>query len=157
MSGGEVSRRAVLGGAVGLSFDTGLRQAQPLLRMSGDEAQGPLHQPSPAASAGPPPRSGEEWEVRLAAYRAAEAEVRAFERATVGASFAEAAAGEEAEGRLGDVMYARLRRLLRTAAPDVAALAVKLDLVVEHEVGTLEGGEACFLAIRRDARRLAGA
>jgi hypothetical protein len=51
-------------------------------------------------------------------------------------------------------MYARLRRLLKAPAPDVAALAAKLDLVVEHEVGTLDGGEACVEAIRRDAHRL---
>jgi hypothetical protein len=80
--------------------------------------------------------------------------VRGFERATGGRGFEEMAALEEAYGRLGDVLYARLRRLLRAPAPDVAALAVKIDLFAEHEVGTLSGGEACLEAIRRDALRL---
>lgn len=95
--------------------------------------------------------------VRVRAYRAAEAEVRGFDRGTAGASSEEAARLEGLYGELGDAMYSALRRLLRAPAPDVAALAAKLELVVEHEVGTLEGGEACSLALLRDARRLAGA
>jgi len=42
-------------------------------------------------------------------------------------------------------------------APDIQALAVKIEIVVAHEVATLNGGEACMAALRRDARRLAGA
>jgi hypothetical protein len=97
---------------------------------------------------------GERWRRALASYRAAEAEVRGFERATAGRSFEEAARLEGLYGDLGDAMYSALRRLLRAPAPDVAALAVKLELVVEHEVGTLEGGEACFEALLGDALRL---
>jgi hypothetical protein len=100
------------------------------------------------------PRNDEKWRKLLAAYRAAEAEVRGFERATAGASFAEAARLEGRYGELGDVMYSALRHLLRAPAPDLAAVAAKLDLVVEHEVGTLEGGEACMSAIRADVRRI---
>jgi hypothetical protein len=50
-----------------------------------------------------------------------------------------------------------MRRLFRVPAPDVAALAVKIEIVVAHEVATLNEGEACMAALRRDARRLAGA
>ena len=54
-----------------------------------------------------------------------------------------------------DIMYDALRRLLRARAPDLAAVGVKMDLVVRHEVGTLTGGERCLAAIRRDVRRMA--
>ncbi|HEX2764816.1 MAG TPA: hypothetical protein VHM92_13360 [Allosphingosinicella sp.] len=94
------------------------------------------------------------WSRALAAYRAAEAELGAYERRTSGAPWEEQAAIEEAHGALSGVMYESLRRLLKAAAPDLAAVALKLDLVVEHEVGTLTGGEACLGALRRDVKRL---
>jgi hypothetical protein len=63
---------------------------------------------------------------------------------------------EEGYGaRLGST-YTALRRLMRVRAPDVAALAVKIELAVDHEVGTLTGREACLATLKRDARRLAG-
>jgi hypothetical protein len=40
-------------------------------------------------------------------------------------------------------------------APDLPALARKIALVVDREVGTLAGGEACLETLKRDARRLA--
>jgi hypothetical protein len=82
--------------------------------------------------------------------------VLAFERATAGRAFVAEDPLDEVHGELGDAMYNALRALLVAPAPDVAALAVKLDLAVAHEVGTLAGGEACMAAIRADARRLAG-
>ena len=36
------------------------------------------------------------------------------------------------------------------------ALAVKISLIVEHEVGTLSGGEDCIALLERHAVRLAG-
>lgn len=51
--------------------------------------------------------------------------------------------------------YSALRRLLRTPAPDIPALATKIALAVDHEVGTLTGGERCLAALKADARRLA--
>jgi hypothetical protein len=142
------SRRALLGAAVAL----------PLL---GSEAvarvAGPLHQPSPKATAGPPPRPGEDlWRRRLAEYRVAEATVAEVERCTAGAPWEEQDAVEEEYGNALDGLYAALRRLFRVPAPDVAALAVKIEIVVAHEVATLNEGEACMAALRRDARRLAG-
>ncbi|HEY0412440.1 MAG TPA: hypothetical protein VGD66_04795 [Allosphingosinicella sp.] len=94
------------------------------------------------------------WSRALAAYRRAEVDLRAYERRTDGAPWEAQAAIEEAHGALSDTLYDSLRRLLKTAAPDVRALALKLDLVVEHEVGTLTGGDECLAALRRDARRL---
>ena len=143
MSGGGTSRRAVLGAAVALPL-IGAPEAAVAAR--------PLHH----AAHGPPPRSGAEWEAALAAYAAAAGEVGAFERASAGRPYEEQAALEDAYGALGDAMYDALRRLLKAPAPDVAALAVKLELVVRHEVGSLEGGEACMEALLGDAVRLAG-
>jgi hypothetical protein len=51
-------------------------------------------------------------------------------------------------------MYAALRRLLRAPAPDLAALGRKIVLAVDHEVATLWRGEACMVAVKRDALRL---
>jgi hypothetical protein len=81
--------------------------------------------------------------------------VREVERRTAGAPWEEQDAVEAEYGDALDGLYAALRRLMRVPAPDVAALAVKIEFVVAHEVATLNGGEACMAALRRDARRLA--
>ena len=47
-------------------------------------------------------------------------------------------------------------RLLRAPAPQVAALAVKLDLLVAHQVWEFTFAETSLAAMRRDALRLAG-
>ena len=133
------SRRALLGAAL----------AVPLLESV--TATSGLAPDCPTA----PPRAGADWKLALARYRAAEAEVRTFERETSGAPWAEQHLIEEKHGALTDELYHTLRLLLRTPAPDMAALSVKLDLAVEHEVGTLAGGEACLAALQRDARNLA--
>ena len=161
------SRRALLGAAVVVPFlpcHPGLDDRVP--PSPGRCLRGPDHGSSrspsrevenwtpddPESSLG----RGEEWREALAAYRAAEAEVRGFEVRNAGRAFVAEDPLDEVYGELGDVMYDALRRLLRSAAPDIEAVAVKLGLVVEHEVGTLSGGEACLEAIREDARRLAG-
>lgn len=70
-------------------------------------------------------------------------------------AFADQGAQDDAFGdRLG-AFYAALRRLLRTPAPDFEALTVKIVLAVDHEIGTLTGGERCLAALKADARRLA--
>jgi hypothetical protein len=50
---------------------------------------------------------------------------------------------------------AALARLLRTAAPDLGAVAAKLDLILRHGVFELNFGEASLAALRRDVRRFA--
>jgi hypothetical protein len=153
-----MSRRAVLGAAVGLPVSAPVLSSSFPRKREPETTGGQSTFPAATGSAWIPDqvRDDDKWGELLAAYRAAEAEVRGFERATAGSSFEAAARLEGVYGDLGDAMYSALRRLLRAPAPDVAALAVKIELVVEHEVGTLEGGEDCFLAIRRDARWLAG-
>jgi hypothetical protein len=51
---------------------------------------------------------------------------------------------------------AALARLLRTAAPDLPAVAEKLDLILRHSVFELSFGEASLAALQRDIRRFAG-
>jgi hypothetical protein len=89
-------------------------------------------------------RRAERWAAALAAFRAAERAMRAGRSAS-----------EARFDRLSDRYYAATRGLLRAPAPDIAALARKLELAIDEEIFTLTGGETCLAAMRRDARRLA--
>ncbi|HEX8193120.1 MAG TPA: hypothetical protein VF552_09485 [Allosphingosinicella sp.] len=51
---------------------------------------------------------------------------------------------------------AALSRLLRAAAPDLGAVAEKLELILRHSVFELSFGEAALEALRRDVRGFAG-
>ena len=48
-----------------------------------------------------------------------------------------------------------LARLLRIPAPDLAAAAEKLELIVRHHVFELRFGEAAIAVLRRDFGRFA--
>jgi hypothetical protein len=64
----------------------------------------------------------------------------------------------ELDDRFGDFLgafHVALRSLLHTPAPDIPALATKIALAVDHEVGSLTGSELCLAALKADARRLA--
>jgi len=133
------SRRALLGAVVGL----------PLVGEIGAVAPPPPFGRSPS-----PSKLGEEWRRALARLEAAEAEVRAVERATAGGTAAEEEALEPVDmARLGE-HKAALLRLMKVRAPDLPALAVKIELAIDEEVGTLTGGELCLAALKRDVRRL---
>ena len=96
----------------------------------------------------------EKWRRALARLRAAEAEVRAVARLTAGGAAEEEEALQEVyDARLGDHSTALLR-LMKVRAPDLAALAFKIELAIDEEVGTLTGGELCLAALKRDVRRL---
>ena len=91
----------------------------------------------------------------LAAFRSAEAEMRAVERATAGYS----AEDEDAvlavyEDRL-DRGSAAVRRVMLADAPDFLGFAEKLELFVDHELEPHSVDEEVLAAIRADARRLA--
>ena len=80
--------------------------------------------------------------------------MRGIERATAGGTAEEEEALEAVYlDRLGRQMAA-VRRLMKVRAPDLAALAVKIELAIDEEVGGLAGGELCLEALRRDVRRL---
>jgi hypothetical protein len=92
----------------------------------------------------------------LAAFRSAETEMRAVERATAGGSAEE----EEVwlpvyEARL-DAFGGAVRGVMLAAATDFAAFADKLELFFEHELEPHSVEEDILAAIRTDARRLAG-
>lgn len=66
---------------------------------------------------------------------------------------------EPIEDRLNDLEIAQssgLKRLLRTPAPDLRALALKIDLAIDQEVATLDGGERCLAVLKADGWRLSG-
>ena len=64
---------------------------------------------------------------------------------------------EDRYDRLGVRHDRALGRLLRTPAPDLAALAAKLELALDERTGEFFGEPAAMKAIKRDARRLARA
>jgi hypothetical protein len=101
-------------------------------------------------------RGDDKWHNALAAFEAAAGELGRYEAFCRGRGYAEQSALEAGYDLRSDAMYDALRRLLRAPAPDVAALAAKLDLAVRHEVATLTGGDQCLAALSRDAWRLAG-
>lgn len=71
-----------------------------------------------------------------------------------GRSFAEQ---KKMVDRFGDYLVATckaVRRLVRTAAPDLEALGVKIALVVDEGVAELHGRERCMRVLKADARRL---
>ncbi len=80
--------------------------------------------------------------------------MRRVEGVTAGASAEVQGALEEVYGDCLDALYAALRRLLVVPAPDFAAFAVKIELAIDHDVATLDGGEACLAFVRCEARRL---
>jgi hypothetical protein len=92
-----------------------------------------------------PSGDDDKWRRAVARFRAAEAAL---------------GAAQGAEDFLFDRVLGRFNRalahLLRTPAPDIAALAGKLDLLLAHEVWELDFAQPCIAALRRDAGRLAG-
>jgi hypothetical protein len=112
----------------------------------------PQPEPSPPAPAGPAPSPPyRRAEARVAAFKAAEALLPPERR--------EWPAVQPLEERLGDLDSLRLavlRRLFQVPAPNLEALALKLELVVADQAWELERGEACLAAMADDARRLAG-
>jgi hypothetical protein len=74
-----------------------------------------------------------------------------------GASFADAEAAQEGYDRLGEAMDDALAALFAAPAPDVAALAVKLQLFAAHQAHELPYAEDALFTLTADALRLAGA
>jgi hypothetical protein len=96
----------------------------------------------------------EKWQRALTRLRAVEAEIRAIEQATAGGTAEEEEALQAVyDARLGD-HTAALIGLMKVRAPDLAALALKIELAVDQEVGSLTGGELGLAALKRDVRRM---
>lgn len=77
-------------------------------------------------------------------------------RAAVSASLAEFQPFEDRLNALDIIRETSLSRLLRTPAPDLPALALKIGLIVDEEVATFAGGERCLAVLKADGWRLAG-
>jgi hypothetical protein len=61
---------------------------------------------------------------------------------------------DRALGRHGAALE---RLLLGTPAPDLAAVSLKLELILRHSVFESGFGEACFAVLQEDVRRFAEA
>jgi hypothetical protein len=136
----NLSRRALLGAGV----------VAPVLLVGGGAA----------VAAGARPTAS--WDRALARFRRAEAALAACraEQAALPAAlraWPRSQALDDAFGRFDDVRLAALRRLLRTASPDLAALALKIDLIVDDLAWELSGAERFFARLRADAHELARA
>jgi hypothetical protein len=149
----NLSRRALLGVAF---------VAPVLSRVEGPVLASRLPSHAELVSASSPPPAGSttswtlkqvqgdgvgEWHRALGRFRRAEA---AFAAAT-------SLPDEALYDRLGERCDRALTRLLHTPAPDVAALALKLDLTLYERFGEFLGDSAAMKALKQDARRLAAA
>jgi hypothetical protein len=85
------------------------------------------------------------WQTALARYASAQAALEAVAHVEDDALY------DRALGRHNGA----LARLLRTAAPNLAAAAAKLDLILRHSVFELTFGEPSLAALRRDLTRFA--
>lgn len=99
-----------------------------------------------------------EWTRALAAVVRAEGEIDDFARRTRGKarSFDEQCALDEAFGDRVVLHNRAVERLIRTRAPDLTALAVKVAVAVDEKAWELPDGEACMAALKADATRLVG-
>ncbi|HEY0413303.1 MAG TPA: hypothetical protein VGD66_09180 [Allosphingosinicella sp.] len=103
----------------------------------------------------PSPIEGEgDWSRALAAFRAAQAAVLGMERETSGSSTAEEAAWLPRYNLACEAMEAALGRAIAAPAPDLAAFAVKLELLFAHEAEPDSISDICVGAILADAGRL---
>ncbi|HEX6374344.1 MAG TPA: hypothetical protein VFZ91_01355 [Allosphingosinicella sp.] len=89
----------------------------------------------------------ETWRKALARYRRAEAGLEAVAHSE----------DDELYGRALGRQHAALAGLLRAPAPDLAAVARKLDLIVRHSAFELSAAEPCLAWLRRDIGRFAAA
>lgn len=148
----NLSRRALLGAGVGACLGNGFLPAGAAPASAG--GGGPFGERGRERAA-----SASRWARTLAAYRRSEGRVAAFkaEEALLPAerrAFPACRPLERRFGDLDDVRFAALRRLLRLPAPDLAALALKLELAVADQAWELTGAEDCLADIAADARRL---
>ncbi len=84
------------------------------------------------------------WAKALARYARAEAELEALAHVD----------DDELYDRALGRHNAALARMLRSAAPDLAAVGRKLDLILRHQVFELTFAGPCLAALQADVRRL---
>jgi hypothetical protein len=84
------------------------------------------------------------WDRALARFAAAEAAIAAA-----------AGAADHVYDPIGARHHAALRRLLRTPAPSLAALARKLELALDERTVEFDGDSGAMKTLKQDAHRLA--
>jgi hypothetical protein len=89
-------------------------------------------------------RHDEEWQKALARFHAADTALAAAAHTP----------DEALYDRLGTRHEAALQRLLHTPAPNIAALALKLDLALYDAAQEFIGDAAAMRALKQDAHRL---
>jgi hypothetical protein len=94
------------------------------------------------------------WQQALGAFRAAQSTVAEIEAATAGASLAEEEDWLPRHDAACDRMEEALLRAIALPAPDLGALAVKLELLFAHGIEPNAVDDAWLAAIREDALRL---
>ncbi|MEA3050205.1 MAG: hypothetical protein QOG84_2041 [Sphingomonadales bacterium] len=94
------------------------------------------------------------WQQALGAFRGAQAAVAEIEAATAGAPFAEEEDWLPRHDAACDRMEEALLRTIALPAPDLGALAVKLELLFAHGIEPNAVDDAWLAAIREDALRL---
>ncbi len=143
----KLSRRGVLAGAC---TGAGVTGWCPLVRHSGLDPEPMNTAATPAGTSvfpGPGLRRDDAgWQKALARFRRAESGLGAVAHSEDDDLY------DRALGRHNRA----LAGLLRAPAPDLAAAADKLDLILRHSVFELNFGEASLAALRRDLRRFAG-
>jgi len=141
----RVSRRVLLGAACAFPLvQAAPRPVEAARRAAPAALNGLQTRPSPS-SRQPQSFAVTKWDRALNSFRRAQQCV-------------ESAVHEPDQDRydtLLDTFTATLRRLLRTPAPNLPALSLKIDLAVDQAAWELTRGEACLAALKRDARRLA--
>jgi hypothetical protein len=143
----EISRRALLGAVC----------ASPLVRHapnrhSGLDPESTFPSPAPEGRRWIPDQvrddgSVADWDRALARFHEAQAVLDA----------AKSEPDEDVYDRLLDSHTDALTTLLALPAPDLPALAAKLDAIVPNLAWELTGSEDCLERLRQDARRLAAA
>ncbi|HMC93080.1 MAG TPA: hypothetical protein VKI45_11525 [Allosphingosinicella sp.] len=146
-NGDEVTRRALLGAALGVPLS-----CHPEL---GSGSSPPPAERATSWTLKQVQGDGEDaWARALAAFRAAEAEVRRIEAATAGRSAAEEEAWLPRHDAACAAMDDALDRLMALPAPTHTALAAKLELLFAHAVEPGAVDDAVTAALLTDSRRL---
>jgi hypothetical protein len=141
----KLSRRALLG-AVCVS---------PLVRHPGLDPGSTFSPPSPQGRWIPDQVRDDEGGGEASAITPWGRALASFQDAQAVLDAARSEPDEDAYDRLLDSHSDALCALLALPAPDLAALAAKLDVIVLHLAWELTGAEDCLERLRRDAHRLA--
>jgi hypothetical protein len=140
----KLSRRALLGAVC----------AAPLLSPVIPAQAGTPARPAPSPSPWDPGLRRDDEPAPSSAVLKWDRALARFEKAEAAIAVA-AGAPDHVYDPIGARHHAALRRLLRTPAPTLAALARKLDLALDERTVEFDGDAHAMITLKQDARRLA--